>query len=77
MTPLILRPAPQGEALAAQLRQAGYTPIVCPLFTQVAGTDHNCHVNAHFMHLFDPLSDIRCPIGADPEAFFTCQSLTA
>lgn len=39
MTPLILRPAPQGEALAAQLRQAGHTPIVCPLFTQVAGTD--------------------------------------
>lgn len=39
MTPLILRPAPQGEALAEQLRRAGHTPLGCPLFTQQAGED--------------------------------------
>ena len=37
MRPLIVRPQPQADALASQLRQAGHNPVVTPLLEIIAG----------------------------------------
>ena len=37
MRPLIVRPQPQADALASQLRQAGHSPVVTPLLEIIAG----------------------------------------
>ena len=39
MTPLILRPQPAADELAASLREAGHTPVVSPLLEYRPGQD--------------------------------------
>lgn len=39
MTPLVLRPQPQAEALCQALAQAGHHPICCPLFALFPGRE--------------------------------------
>ncbi|MFB0975865.1 MAG: uroporphyrinogen-III synthase [Tolumonas sp.] len=39
MTPLILRPQPAADELAARLRRDGHTPVVCPLLTYQSGCE--------------------------------------
>ncbi|WP_320153488.1 uroporphyrinogen-III synthase [uncultured Tolumonas sp.] len=39
MTPLILRPQPAADELAALLRQQGHTPVVCPLLSYLPGSE--------------------------------------
>lgn len=39
MTPLVLRPQPQADALCQALTQAGHTPVCCPLFTLTPGRE--------------------------------------
>jgi uroporphyrinogen-III synthase len=39
MTPLILRPQPAADELAALLRRQGHTPVVCPLLSYLPGSE--------------------------------------
>jgi uroporphyrinogen-III synthase len=39
MTPLILRPQPAADELAALLRQQGHQPVVCPLLNYLPGSE--------------------------------------
>ena len=39
MTPLVVRPQPQADALAQRLRTAGHHPIVCPLLALTPGDE--------------------------------------
>ena len=39
MTPLILRPQPAADELAARLRRDGHTPVICPLLTYQPGSE--------------------------------------
>lgn len=39
MTPLVLRPQPQADTLAAALRAAGHRPVLCPLLTITPGRE--------------------------------------
>lgn len=39
MTPLVVRPQPQADALAQRLRTAGHHPIVCPLLELTPGDE--------------------------------------
>jgi uroporphyrinogen-III synthase len=48
MTPLILRPQPAADELAALLRQQGHTPVVCPLLSYLPGSELAA-LNAHLL----------------------------
>jgi len=39
MTPLILRPQPAADELAARLREQGHHPVVCPLLSYLPGSE--------------------------------------
>ncbi|MFB0975319.1 MAG: uroporphyrinogen-III synthase, partial [Tolumonas sp.] len=39
MTPLILRPQPAADELAARLRRDGHAPVLCPLLTYQPGSE--------------------------------------